>query len=220
MQKCLVVPWNVWKNRPFGWACLPQTRNASTVLNSGGYITIIRNNWFLLPYEQLTTLLDVDEEQLSFWLEKEDFLGSKLGKFKPDCAPVRYSPLTEEEKQATARIAETVVPLEQSGTRYMPFDFLKNLPKASQAPRPSRHTRIVHGYLTPCGDVFMEDDEQYMPDELLAAYEARGVNGVWVHGLLSALSPYPFDERLSKDYSLRRKNLNKLIARCKPIRSA
>ena len=28
-----------------------------------GYITIIRNNWFLLPYDQLMTLLGIDEKR-------------------------------------------------------------------------------------------------------------------------------------------------------------
>ncbi|MBQ8395062.1 MAG: hypothetical protein IJX49_05760, partial [Clostridia bacterium] len=31
-----------------------------------GYITLIRNNWFLLPYEQLTLLLGITEEKLDF----------------------------------------------------------------------------------------------------------------------------------------------------------
>ena len=29
-----------------------------------GYITIIRNNWFLLPYSQLTVLLAISKEKL------------------------------------------------------------------------------------------------------------------------------------------------------------
>lgn len=180
-----------------------------------GYITIIRNNWFLLPYEQLEGLLGIDEERLAFWLEKEDFLGVKLGDFKPDVPPVSYTPLTEEEKQKTKFIADMVDLFYQNGMGVMPFDFLNALPDTVQKPRPNRHTRIVHGYLTPCGDVFMEDDEKYMPDTLLSAYAAQGVTAVWVHGLLSALSPYPFDERLSKDYVARRARLQKLITRCK-----
>ena len=73
-----------------------------------GYITLIRNNWFLLPYAQILTLLDITEEKLDFYLEKEDFLAVKLGSFKPQCAEVRYAPLTREEIEKTAIIADVV----------------------------------------------------------------------------------------------------------------
>ena len=68
---------------------------------SRGYITIIRNNWYLLPYEQLLTLLDFSKERLDFVLEKDDFLWVKLGHYKPDCPVVRYAPLTEEQEAKT-----------------------------------------------------------------------------------------------------------------------
>ena len=57
-----------------------------------GYITVIRNNWFLLPYEQIMELLGIDEKKLDFILEKDDFLSVKLGNFKPFCEKVSYFP--------------------------------------------------------------------------------------------------------------------------------
>ena len=51
-------------------------------LNSG-YITIIRNNWFLLDCEQLAQLLGWTEEKLDYVIKEEDFLYVKLGNVKP-----------------------------------------------------------------------------------------------------------------------------------------
>lgn len=178
-----------------------------------GYITLIRNNWFLLPYGQLITLLGVTEEKLDFWLEKEDFLYVKLGEFKPACEEVKYEPLTEIQAQETARIAELISA--NNGERTAkPFDFFTGKTTDKKSAN-GKHTRIVHGYLTPCGDVFKEDNEKYLPDTLLQAYAEQGVNGLWFHGLLSALSPYPFKPSVSEGYQERRAELKKLISRCK-----
>ena len=38
-----------------------------------GYITLIRNNWYLLDYDQLCLLLDVDAKKLDFILQNDDF---------------------------------------------------------------------------------------------------------------------------------------------------
>ena len=45
-------------------------------MKSRGYITIIRRNWHLLPYEQLLELVQMTPEQLSFALREDDALGS------------------------------------------------------------------------------------------------------------------------------------------------
>lgn len=179
-----------------------------------GYITIIRNNWFLLPYSQLTVLLAISKEKLEFILKKEDFLYLKLGGFKPCCQEVRYAPLTETQTERTEEIAKSIKGL-CIQRKVPPFDFFGKLPKTAEAERTNTHARIVHGYLTPCGDVFSQNSETYLPDDLLRAYSAQGVNGLWFHGLLSSLSPYPFDERLSEGYRARREELKRLIARCK-----
>ena len=177
-----------------------------------GYITIIRNNWYLLPYEQLLTLLGIDGERLEFILTNDDFLSVKLGDFKPECETVLYAPLTESQKTATAAIAQTVKRL-LSNERKQPFDFFSETTVVSETEEIGGR-RIVHGYLSPCGDVFMEDDGEYLPDKLLLAYQNSGVNGLWFHGMLATLSPYPFDSRASEHYQERRKRLNHLIQRC------
>ena len=182
---------------------------------SKGYITIIRNNWFLLPYDQLCILLGITAARLDFILQNDDFLWVKLGYYKPDCKTISYKPLTEEQIVATEKIS-TDVQSYIDKYEVEPFEFFNENSKLYASNNTyEKGTRIVHGYLSPCGDVFMEDSEEYMSDVLLENYSALGVTGVWLHGVLSMLSPYPFDEALSKNYTLRRRNLRKLVDRCK-----
>ena len=54
----------------------------------------------------------------------------------------------------------------------------------------------------------------YLSDELLSQYAQVGINGIWIHAVLSELSPYPFCERLSLGYEKRRDKINALISRC------
>ena len=177
-----------------------------------GYITLIRNNWYLLPYSQLMTLLGYDEAKLEFVLTNEDFLRVKLGEMKPYCEEVFYSPLTEEEIAETERLAKEVKHYFTKELR--PFDFFPEMEKETGQVRDyGEGIRLIHGYLTPCGDAFMEDGEGYLPDALLEKYQRLGVNGVWIHALLSSLSPYPFDETASKDYKIRRRNMQTLVNR-------
>ena len=179
-----------------------------------GYITIIRNNWQLLNYEQLLILLDFSEQKLDFILQNEDFLAVKLGSYKPRCEEIKYYPLNEKEIEKTNEIAKIIEEIILKEDRKV-FDFFDGFKEEKIDDIKTEGIRLIHGYLTPCGDVFLEDDEKYMPDSLLLSYAKVGINAVWVHGLLSALSPYPFDENLSKDYKTRRYKLINLINRCK-----
>lgn len=177
-----------------------------------GYITLIRNNWYLLPYSQLAALLGYDEKKLENILTNEDFLRVKLGEMKPECEKVYYTPLTEEEILQTERIAKEIKGYFPISTR--PFEFFPE--KAEDRGQVRMHgagLRLIHGYLTPCGDAFMEDSESYLPDALLERYQRLGVNGVWIHALLAALSPYPFEPTLSERYQVRRKNMQALVDR-------
>ena len=178
-----------------------------------GYITIIRNNWFLLPYSQILTLLDFSAERLEFCLKEEDFLFVKLGNQKPSVPEVFYAPLTAEQIAVTEELAKTVKSLDVKA-EFKPFDFFSvSADKRVFDFGESKSTKIVHGYLTPCGDALMEDSETYLPDLLLEEYRRQGINGLWMHGVLSALSPYPFKPQLSVGYEKRRAELKRLIAR-------
>ena len=178
-----------------------------------GYLTIIRSNWFLLPTSQLTELLECSEEELFFILRDEDFLIVKLGYKKPVCEPVYYSPLTEKELSETEEAKRLIssVDLSDSVPR---FEFFSGESVGSVPVAHSEGTRFIHGYLTPCGDAFLVDSENYLTDALLEEYRRQGVNGIWMHGLLATLSPYPFIPERAEGYKERRKNLNTLIERC------
>lgn len=178
-----------------------------------GYISIIRNNWYLLPYNQLLVMLGFSEEKLDFILKNEDFFGEKLGSFKPELAEVFYEPLNKEQIEKTEQIAR-LIRREYSDGFAKKFGFFNGECIEKSFLQDRQGIRIVHGYLTPCGDVFVEDDTKYMPDELLLEYAKNGINGVWVHGLLSALSPYPFDKSIGDGYKARRDALQKLVDRC------
>lgn len=177
-----------------------------------GYITIIRANWFILPMEQIQALLRYTAEHLEFVLRNEDFLIVKLGNQKPICESVYYSPLTDEQIKATAQIKSMMEKMEIAD-QVKPFDFFSRGGEANAPAQNEGSTRFIHGYLTPCGDTFMVDSSEYLSDNLLARYKRQGVNGIWLHGLLASLSPYPYMPSLSEDYKLRRKNLNGLIDR-------
>ena len=184
----------------------------SADFEKSGYLTIIRNNWHLLPYPQLLTLLAFTEDKLAYVLEKDDFLGVKLGNFKPDCPPISYAPLTAEEMEKTGMISYLVA--SYCAEKGQPFAFFQE----EEVKKPcvvAQGKRIVHGYLSPCSDVFATDGSDTLPDALLARYQAAGINGIWLHGLLSELADYPFAPNLSKGCEQRRENLNRLIARCK-----
>ncbi len=178
-----------------------------------GYMTVIRNNWFLLPYNQLLVLLGFSQEKLDFILKNEDFFGEKLGSFKPELEEVTYTPLNKEQIAETEKIARIVACGYRDGFAKK-FSFFDDSCKEKGFLQDRSGVRIVHGYLTPCGDVFSEDSEKYMPDALLQEYAQKGINGVWVHAMLSVLSPYPFDKSQSDDYKQRRVALQKLVDRC------
>ncbi len=104
---------------------LPKQKNLENWL-SKGYITIIRSAWHILPYEQILDLIDISAEELRFILREDDFLGEKLGSFKPYCEKVVYRPLTEEEMAKTQKIKETMlesVRIYDEEDTALPFDF-------------------------------------------------------------------------------------------------
>ena len=91
-----------------------------------GYLTIIRNNWHLLDYEQMLELLEWTPERMRAALREEDFLWGKLGSMKPSCEKVVYAPLTAEEKTATELFRQRWqkhIPAAEYGYRENPFTF-------------------------------------------------------------------------------------------------
>lgn len=176
-----------------------------------GYITVIRNNWHLLPYSQIREMLGFSEDKFEFIIKEEDFLHVKLGDVKPERDSVYYYPLTEEQISQTEEIAKTVKKYSVADYKY--FDFFKDLKVIDYKNKNHNGLKLIHGYITPCGDVFVLDGKSYMSDEQLSLYAENGVNAIMIHGVLSKLSYYPFKPEYSRGYEKRRKNLKELTDR-------
>lgn len=83
---------------------LPAKRRLSEDQLKRIYITVIRQNWHMLPENQIVELLGWSESRYRFTLKEDDFLAVKLGRVKPRCEALRYSAPTGEQKQRAAQI--------------------------------------------------------------------------------------------------------------------
>jgi hypothetical protein len=72
------------------------------------YITVIRQNWHILPAVQLMQLLGWDQLEYEYHLREDDFLWMKLGELKPHCELLQYKEPTAETRQFSARIKQLV----------------------------------------------------------------------------------------------------------------
>ncbi|GMW03024.1 MAG: hypothetical protein AMXMBFR84_41600 [Candidatus Hydrogenedentota bacterium] len=189
-----------------------------------GYVTIIRRNWHLLPYEQLLQLLNMSADQLDVMLREEDFLWVKLGRLKPACDPLRYSPPDEAAKKRAAEI-RAIVETEFGGSEVSEprFDFVKQLgtPLPSFTPVVSNEdaapsVRIVYSYVAVFGDPLLNPSLNPYPDGLLQRLSDAGVNGVWLHAVLRDLAPggETFPE-FGEHHEERLANLRAMVARAK-----
>ena len=73
-----------------------------------GYLTVIRRNWHLLPYDQLLELLDMPAERLAEVLREDDFLFAKLGNHKPRCGRLSYAAPDARAAEPALRIGRLV----------------------------------------------------------------------------------------------------------------
>lgn len=194
------------------------------------YITIIRRNWHLLPYDQLLQLLDWDREHLAFTLREDDFLYVKLGNLKPDCKPIHYSPPdagTRKWEQAIAMQVRAEFPEGLPGGREeAPFEFVSQL---SAPPAPEElvqinglelgkscfHPRYCSSYFALYGDPLLDPEADPYPDGYLARLAASGVDGVWLQAVLYKMAPFPWEPSLSEGYEKRLESLKKLVERAK-----
>ncbi|TAM82050.1 MAG: hypothetical protein EPN47_10250 [Acidobacteria bacterium] len=72
------------------------------------YITVIRQNWHILPDAQLMELLGWNSEEYEYHLKEDDFLWAKLGMVKPKCERLLYSPPSPEVNRRAAEIKELI----------------------------------------------------------------------------------------------------------------
>jgi hypothetical protein len=180
-----------------------------------GYISIIRRNWHLLPYEQILELLDWSEEKLAFVLKEEDFLYNKLGKFKPVTKKVKYEKLNKKQIQETQRIKEINEKyfMDEKPAQEEAFDFLhKNYGSRTLTNQQSAFgIKMAYSYSAVYGDPLFDNIDLY-PDSLLKQYAKIGVNALWLQSTLYNLVPLG-NTNYSKGYKVRLKKLNDIIER-------
>ncbi|MBN1441198.1 MAG: hypothetical protein JXA90_00750, partial [Planctomycetes bacterium] len=170
---------------------LPERTSPSGEMLRRGYITLIRRNWHLLPYEQLLLLLDWSPERLVFTLREDDFLWTKLGSLKPRCEPLVFREPSADETAWAARTRDLVTSLfgERWFERGEPrFRFIAELSEplprraavrssassgaSSSAPaggasRAALSPRFLYSYFALYGDPLLEPELDPFPDGYL-----------------------------------------------------
>ncbi|MBK9169278.1 MAG: hypothetical protein IPM24_17700 [Bryobacterales bacterium] len=162
------------------------------------YITVIRQNWHLLPREQMRQLLGWTDEKLTYTLKEDDFLDHKLGP-KPHCEPVTYgAPDAAARRRASEmrRVLRQTFGAELDYPGDPPFSFIARLSAPLAEPHEPLHDaavdpRYVYSYFALYGDPLMEPDLDPFPDGYAQRLVAAGVNGVWMQGVLHTLVESP-----------------------------
>ena len=175
-----------------------------------GYVSIIRALWHILPYEQLTELLETDEAALAMTLREEDFLDIKLGK-KPVCDRVCFRELTPDEEALTKELADAVKSADEGGVK--PFDFRYVAPEITFSGKPVFDTRMIYLFSGLYQTPFDVDSETYCTDEMLESYRRLGINGVWTQGILFRLTRFPFAPEMSEGWEKRLENMKRFAKR-------
>jgi hypothetical protein len=205
---------------------LPAEGTIPPEMKSRGYITLIRRNWHLLPYDQLLQLLEMTPDQLAFTLREDDFLWVKLGRLKPKCDPLRYTS-PDEAAQRRAKEIRQVVEKDFGEELARPqeprFEFVRKLssplPSFAVADPKSEQPvslRFVYSYLAVYGDPLSNPALDPYPDGFLQRLSSVGVNGVWLHAVLRDLAPGgdAFPE-FGADHQRRLENLKALVQRAR-----
>src|SRR3954467_9377367 len=87
---------------------LPGEEKVPEIYRSRLYLSLIRRNWHLLPYEQLLQLLEMTPQQLEYTLREDDFFWVKLGLLKPKCERLVWEEATPQTNKRCAEIHELI----------------------------------------------------------------------------------------------------------------
>ena len=187
-----------------------------------GYITIIRRNWQLLPYDQIMQLLGMSREELKFHLIEDDFLFDKLGKMKPYCEPLRYEEPTPAMRERAKQIAKEIKGLGKKPfvTKEPRFEFMREFETVKGAVVPQQgggnsfDLKIVYPYFATYGDALLDKEMTTYPEEMFRRLAEVGVNGIWIHTVLRTLvepddKGFPGDSRAAE----RIEGLKRLVER-------
>jgi len=201
---------------------LPAKRSLSADQLRRMYITVIRQNWHLLPEEQIIELLGWTRGKYDFTLKEDDFLDIKLGNSKPRCEPLVYEEPSSADKRAAARIRDVVstelgASLKDKGEDAFGFLAEYARPAKRTARAESRKSlwdpRIVYSFFALYGDPLLEPESDPFPEEYLAQLASAGINGVWMQAVLNNMAPAPAFPEFGKYWEKRLQRLNLLIER-------
>lgn len=188
-----------------------------------GYITILRRNWHLLDYDQLTKILDMTRAELAFSLAEDDFLWVKLGYVKPKCEPLEWAAAdaSADRRQARRRIAAILAEegLDPSAPEEPRFAFVSELARVDASPAARAKDaspfdfRLIFSYFADYGDPLGDPEVRSYPDGLLQKLSRQGVNAVWLHTVLRTLAKDPKYPEWGDGSERRIANLRKLVER-------
>lgn len=179
-----------------------------------GFVTVIRNNWDILPKEKIAALLEMSIEKFDALLLEYDFLGEKLGPQPAGIICPKYAELSEAEKEETKRIRKAVGEVEYKPSR-LPFDFFGAVSARVEMPETQEISeRFVASYNARYGGALDDDGLPDYPDEYLLRLQNAGTTGIWISETLRHLAYFPFDPSESEGYEKRVGNLRKLTEKC------
>ena len=204
---------------------LPRVVSPPPEMRERGYITLIRRNWHLLPYEQLTQLLGITPDELALRLREDDFLYIKLGSLKPRCPRVTYGEPNAAARQRAAKIRSLVernfgAQLEQPSEPRFAFvaalSEVQDLKPTGIKRNPNDRLRFIYSYFAMFGDPLATPQLDPFPAGLLARLRVQGVNGIWLHTVLRQLAPGGSDfPEFGEGHEVRLDSLRKLVQRAK-----
>ena len=191
----------------------------------GGYVTILRRNWQLLPYAQLLKVVGMSRRELRPALMYDDFLLTKLGAEKPDAARLVWSADAEAHGRAARQRLKAV--LDEEGVKVADpaeeprFAFMRRLaevPASLEGQKVSGgggrfRRKLIFPYCADYGDVLADPDAASCSEGLIARLAACGVDALWFHVVLAELSTDPNYPEWGVEAPRRRAALKKLVAR-------
>lgn len=116
---------------------LPAKRPVSADTQRRIYITVIKQNWHVLPESQIIQLLGWDAERFEFTLKEDDFLEHKLGLAKPACEELRYAAPSAQERAKAAAIRSSLSRMLPGGVKNLGqprFAFVEQLSALEAGP--------------------------------------------------------------------------------------
>src|SRR5690606_25466365 len=148
----------------------------------------------------------------------------KLGSLKPECEPIYWDNFQHIPKEELTAFQQRINQLFPSGVPKPEepyFQFVKQLSEESEryavdkGNKPGFSPSIAYPYFALFGDSLLEDSTLSYPDTYLEKMYASGVDSIWMHIVLSKITPFPWDSRISEHWEKRLQNLKKLVDRAR-----